>query len=71
MTLEQKIGQTVQLDFNTLTTKNGTDPTLAEKMHLGSILVGGNGAPDANGNMISFPDMDEGKTIEFYKQATI
>ena len=40
-------------------------------MHLGSLLVGGNGAPDADGNLIAFPDMDETKTIELYKQATL
>jgi hypothetical protein len=26
MTLDQKIGQILQVDFNALTTKNGTDP---------------------------------------------
>ena len=71
MTLEEKIGQTVQLDFYALSTKNGTDPSLAARMHLGSLLVGGNGAPDADGNLIAFPDMDETKTIELYKQATL
>ncbi len=58
MTLDQKIGQTVQLDFYSITGKTGTDPTLASKLHLGSLLVGGNGAPDSNGNLISMPDMD-------------
>ena len=59
------------MDFYALSTKNGTDPSLAAKMHLGSLLVGGNGAPDADGNLIAFPDMDETKTIELYKQATL
>jgi hypothetical protein len=58
MTLDQKIGHTVQLDFYSVTGKNGTDPTIASKLHLGSLLIGGNGAPDANGNLVTLPDMD-------------
>lgn len=52
MTLDQKIGQTVQLEFYAITGKNGTDPALASKYHLGSLLVGGDGVPDANGNIV-------------------
>jgi hypothetical protein len=58
MNVDQKIGQTVQLDFYAVSDKNGTDPVLASKWHLGSLLVGGNGAPDANGNLVILPDMD-------------
>lgn len=58
MTIDQKIGHTVQLDLYALADKNGTDPALASKLHLGSVLVGGNGAPDSNGNLITMPDMD-------------
>ena len=71
MTVDQKIGQTVQLDFYSVTTKNGTEPILASKWHLGSLLIGGNGAPDANGNLITIPDMDETKTIAIYENATM
>lgn len=52
MTLEQKIGQTLQVDFGALTSKKGTDEQLAIKLNLGSLLVGGDGMPDDNGNMI-------------------
>lgn len=71
MTVDQKIGQTIQVDFYSVTGKNGTDPVAAAKLHLGSFLVGGNGVPDANGNMISIPDMDEAKTILIYENATL
>lgn len=52
MTLDQKIGQTLQVDFGALTSKKGTDEQEAIKLHLGSLLVGGDGMPDANGNMV-------------------
>lgn len=52
MTLEQKIGQTLQVDFETWHVKKGTDQQLAIKLNLGSLLVGGDGMPDDNGNMI-------------------
>lgn len=71
MTVDQKIGQTVQLDLYSVVDKNGTDPTLALKWHLGSLLIGGNGVPDANGNLIILPDMDETKTIAYYANATL
>jgi hypothetical protein len=47
MTIDQKIGQTIQLDFYGLTGKTGTTSADAIKFSLGSILVGGNGCPDA------------------------
>jgi hypothetical protein len=56
MTLEQKLGQTIQLDFYSVTDKNGTDPALASKLHLGSLLLDGDGVPDANGNLIFIPE---------------
>jgi hypothetical protein len=71
MTLDQKLGQTIQLDLYSVTGKNGTDATLASKLHLGSVLIGGNGAPDANGNLVTIPDMDEQKTISIYQNATM
>lgn len=71
MTLDQKIGQTIQLDFYGVTGKNGTDATTASKLHLGSLLVSGNGVPDANGNMIFLPENDEAKTISIYQNATL
>lgn len=71
MTLDQKIGQTVQLDLYALTNKNGTEPSLASKLHLGSVLVGGQGAPDINGNLVIMPDMDETKTIAIYQNASM
>ena len=47
MTIDQKIGQTIQADLYAITSpKGGTDAALASKYHLGSVLVGGNGCPD-------------------------
>lgn len=56
MTLEQKIGQCLQVDFYGINNKKtGTDPAEAIKYHLGSLLVGGDGTPDENGNLIEIP----------------
>ncbi len=52
MTLDQMIGQTIQVDFGALTTKTSTDQSLAIKYHLGSVLIGGDGVPDSNGNIV-------------------
>jgi hypothetical protein len=48
MSLDQKIGQTIQVDFYAMVNKNGTTQTDAVKFALGSLLVGGNGCPDEN-----------------------
>lgn len=57
MTLDQKIGQTIQVDFYAITTKKGiTDPAEAIKHSFGSLLVGGDGTPDENGNMVAIPN---------------
>ena len=55
MSLDQKIGQTLQVDFGAFSAKNKTDENLAVKLHLGSLPVGGDGMPDENGNMIDVP----------------
>lgn len=55
MTLDEKIGQTIQADFIQITNKNGTDPALALKYHMGSLLIAGDGVPDANGNVVELP----------------
>lgn len=54
MTLDQKIGQTIQLDFYGLTKRNHTSDADAVKYAIGSILVGGDGCPDQNGNRVDF-----------------
>ncbi len=54
MTLDQKIGQTIQLDFYGLTKRNHTSDADAVKYAIGSILVGGDGCPDKNGNRVDF-----------------
>lgn len=46
MSLDQKIGQTIQVDFYAMVNKNGTSQAEAVKLALGSLLVGGNGCPD-------------------------
>ena len=57
MDINQKIGQTLQLDFGAVTTKEGgTSPDLGIKYYLGSFLIGGNGVPDANGNLADMPN---------------
>lgn len=58
MTLDQKIGQTIQLDFYGLTRRNHTSDADAVKYALGSILVGGDGCPDKNGNRVDFSGVD-------------
>jgi hypothetical protein len=55
MTIDQKIGQTLQVDFSALTGKSGTDQALALKYFLGSVLIAGDGVPDANGNIVDLP----------------
>lgn len=59
MSLDQKIGQTIQVDFYAMVGKNGTTQTDAVKLALGSLLVGGNGCPDENGNLVIFDNMKE------------
>lgn len=72
MTDNQKIGQTMQVDFYAITTnKNITEPTEAIKNFFGSLLVGGDAAPNAEGNLVNIPDTDEKKTIEIYKNASM
>lgn len=51
MTVDQKIGQTIQADFYAITSKGKTDYSEAVSLHLGSLLVGGNGAPTSSGDM--------------------
>ena len=71
MTLDQKIGQTIQLDFYGVTSKTGTTSADAIKFSLGSLLVGGNGCPDNNGNIIDFDNLKEDQVIALYANATI
>lgn len=62
MSLDQKIGQTIQADFYSITTsRNVTEASEAAKYHFGSLLVGGDGAPNAEGNIVNIPDNDEKK----------
>ena len=46
MTLDQKIGQAMQADFNAFQDGDYTDAPKAEKYYLGSLLVSGDGTPD-------------------------
>ena len=71
MTLDQKIGQTVQVDFYGITSKTGTSVSDAIKYSLGSILIGGNGCPDDNGNCVNFDGMKEDQIKEIYASATL
>ena len=70
MTLDQKIGQTIQIDFGAIANSSGMFPEEAAKYFLGSLLVGGNGAPDENGNLIGDYG-DEYQTVRIYANATM
>ncbi|CAD8093286.1 unnamed protein product [Paramecium sonneborni] len=53
MTLQQKIGQTLQVDITSFNDEQGNTHYEQISQHfLGSILVGGNGCPDGRGNII-------------------
>ena len=71
MNLQQKIGQTIQVSFDALTGKNGTTSADAIKYALGSVLVGGNGCPDENGNMIALDLLKEDQVKVLYANATL
>lgn len=72
MTLDQRIGQTIQGDFYAITEKGVTDPALAQTLGFGSLLVAGNGAPTAAGNMATLPGiLEEEKLKETYLNATL
>ena len=58
MSFEQKVGQTIQAEFGCLTSKT-TDPALALKYYLGSVLINGDNLPDTNGNIAVIPDKDD------------
>lgn len=59
MSLEEKVGQTIQAEFGCVTSKGNTDPSAALKYYLGSVLINGDNVPDANGNLITIPDKDD------------
>lgn len=59
MTLDQKLGQILQIDLYAITQKGVTDPNEALTLNLGSLLVAGNGAPTPSGNMASLPGILE------------
>lgn len=57
MSLEQKIGQTIQVDIEGITDKDKeiTNPDDAIKYNLGSLLIAGNAAPTTDGNLAKIP----------------
>ena len=59
MSLDQKLGQILQVDFTAFNTKKGTEEALAIKYHLGSLLVNGDGLVDENGNLIDIPTKED------------
>lgn len=46
MTIEEKVGQAIQVDFGAFQNDTGFYPEIAAEYYLGSLLVGGNGAPN-------------------------
>lgn len=72
MTLDQKLGQILQIDLYAITQKGITDPNEALTLNLGSLLVAGNGAPTPSGNMASLPGiLEEEKIKQVYLNATL
>jgi beta-glucosidase len=69
MTWEQKFGQMIQADFNLVTRANKTDAALAQEYLLGSLLVGGDGVPDKDGNLIDV-DVSYYNEVKAYLNAT-
>jgi hypothetical protein len=59
MTIDQLIGQMVQLTFGGITNeeKETTNPEEAVTLALGSLLVEGNEAPTDNGNIAKIPGL--------------
>ena len=55
MSLEQKIGQTIQADIQQFTEKQVTNPDKAIQYFLGSVLIAGNAAPTLDGNLAKIP----------------
>jgi beta-glucosidase len=70
MTFEQKVGQMTQADIGSLNVDGFTDPSLVQKWHLGSVLVGGDSCPDDNGNILTTISADdyEGATMEGWRK---
>ena len=61
MTLEQKVGQTIQADIESITNreKEQTDPNQAVTWHLGGLMVPGDSAPTEDGNLATLPNFIE------------
>ena len=59
MSVEQKVGQMLQVDFQGFNDDSGTNPSKSERLFIGSLLIGGNGVADANGNVIDPGGSDE------------
>lgn len=62
MSLEEKVGQIIQGDINTVT------PEKVRELHLGSVLNGGNSAPD--GNLRNTPDSWLALADDFWEAST-
>jgi beta-glucosidase len=70
MTVEQKIGQMIQADFDLVTEKGVTDTKVAEKYFLGSLLIGGDGVPNSDGNLINLDKLSYLAQVRAYLNAT-
>ncbi|CAD8161610.1 unnamed protein product [Paramecium octaurelia] len=72
MTLAQKIGQTTQVDFIYLNDAEGkTQYDKIKEWNLGSVLVGGNGCPDDEGNISSSGTCMEANNVIWKKVADL
>lgn len=71
MSLDQKIGQMVQLDMKALTNeeKETTNPEEAVTLGLGSILISASAAPTESGNLARIPiETEYDKHMEAYRK---
>lgn len=61
MTLEQKVGQTIQADIESITNKEkqNTDPNQAITWNLGGLMIVGDSAPTTDGNLATLPNAIE------------
>lgn len=61
MTVDQKVGQMIQADIESITNreKQQTDPSLALTWNLGGLMIAGDSAPTDDGNLATLPNAIE------------
>lgn len=59
MSLEQKIGQTIQTDYYALTENNISSKDFGLQYHIGCVYNSGYGCPDSLGNMVDLTNLND------------